>query len=135
MTDIEKFRSDIRRMQKYERAANGGRYNAAKVCADAAAAFERELNGLGELPHSVTEYWIHTYIENSADAANEPSDANIDKLGAMLSFLDGNTEDGELLSKSDWKELGRLTGFEAEDLPIDILSSLMTILVDHGALA
>jgi hypothetical protein len=133
MTDIEKFRSDIQRIIKHERAENGGRYNAQKACEQAAALLENNARGLGELPHSIADYWIKTYILPSDSPGEEPTGEHIDKLAAMMSFLDGSTEDGDVLSARDWKEIGLLTGYEAESLPIEVLSELMTILVDRKA--
>lgn len=133
MTDIEKFRSDIRRIAKRVRAENGGRYDASRACRQAAELFENSARIPGELPRSIAGYWLTAYIDNSGTPGDEPTDEHIDKLGALMSFLDGSTEDGDLLSDDDWQEIGRLTGYEAEDLPIDILSGLMTILVDRKA--
>ena len=133
MTDIEKFRSDIKRIIKHERAENGGRYNAQKACEQAAALLETNARGLGELPHSIAAYWIKEYIVSSDTPGEEPTGEHIDKLAAMMSFLDGSTEDGDLLSARDWQEIGLLTGYEAESLPIEVLTGLMTILVDKKA--
>ncbi|MCK9169305.1 MAG: hypothetical protein M0P01_02705 [Treponema sp.] len=133
MTDIEKFRSDIHRIIKRERIQNGGRYDAAHVCRQAADLLVRSVRIQGELPRSIADYWLSQYIETSVSAEKEPTDIHIDKLGAMMSFLSGSAEDGDLLSDDDWTEIGRLTGYEAEDLPIEVLSALMTILVDRKA--
>ena len=133
MTDIEKFRSDIQRIMKHERAENGGRYNARHACEQAADLLRTNAQGLGELPGSLASYWLSTYIDCSSTPGDEPTQEHIDKLGAMMSFLECSTEDGDLLSNADWKEIGRLTGYEAEDIPIDVLSGLMTILVDRRA--
>lgn len=133
MTDIEKFRSDIQRIVKRERADNGGRYNAHHACEQASKLLENEVRDLGELPGALAYYWMTTYIDTSAAPDIEPTPEHVDKLGAILAFLEGSTEDGDLLSQDDWMEIGRLTGYEAEDLPIDILTSLMTILVDRKA--
>ena len=38
-----------------------------------------------------------------------------------------------LLIQKDWQELGDLVNYEAEDLPVDVLQSLMRVLVEKGA--
>jgi hypothetical protein len=133
MTEIEKFRSDVQRIVKRERAENAGRYNASRACRQTADLFESNARVPGSLPHSIADYWLTAYIHTSDTPDEEPTNEHIDKLGAMMSFLEGNTEDEELLSDDDWTEIGKLTGYEAEDLPIEILSRLMTILVDKKA--
>ncbi|MFA6855769.1 MAG: hypothetical protein WCR31_01040 [Treponema sp.] len=134
MTDIEKFRSDIQRIVKRERNQNGGRYDAVHASRQAAELLVRNARLPGALPRSIADYWLSQYIQNSISPENEPTDIHTDKLGAMMSFLNGSTEDGDLLSDDDWIEIGQLTGCEAEDLPIEVLSALMTILVDRKAL-
>ena len=51
----------------------------------------------------------------------------------MLAYLNNSNEDQELLTAKDWKEIGVLVGYEAEDLPVDILRDLMSILVSKNA--
>jgi hypothetical protein len=133
MTDIEKFRSDIQRIIKKERAENGGRYDAPRVCRQAAELLVRSTCIPGGLPRSIADYWLSEYIKNSDSPSDEPTSTHTDKLCAMMSFLNGNTEYGDLFSDNDWAEIGELTGYEAENLPIEVLSSLMTILVDRKA--
>ena len=80
------------------------------------------------------EYWKRTYIDESASPENEPTAENIDRLGAILSFLENSGEDEELLTDDDWRMLGELVNYEAEDLPLDILQALMGVIVQKGAL-
>lgn len=134
MTDIQKFRADIQRLIKHERAENNGRYNAQKICIDIANLFQKETTVPGALPQSCTEYWKRTYIDESTLPENEPTQENIDKLAAILSFLEGTEEDEELLSDEDWRMLGELVNYEAEALPLDILQTLMSTIVSKGAL-
>ena len=63
---------------------------------------------------------------------NEPSLEHIQKLGAFLGFLDNSDEDQDLITQSDWEQLNQLVNYEAEDLPIEILTELMSILVSKG---
>ena len=51
----------------------------------------------------------------------------------MLAFLEDSDEFQNLLTQKDWQELGDLVNYEAEDLPVDILQSLMRVLVEKGA--
>ena len=134
MTDMQKFRADVQRLVKHNRADNNGRYNAEKTCNDIIELFLRETTVPGALPQSCAEYWKRTYIDESASPENEPTAENVDRLGAILSFLENSGEDEELLTDDDWRMLGELVNYEAEDLPLDILQALMGVIVQKGAL-
>lgn len=133
MTDIQKFRADARRIIKRSRAENGG-YDAKKACDEIIRLFLRETTVPGALPESCAEYWKSAYVDGAAMPGEEPSEESIDRLGAILSFLEDSGEDEELLTDGDWRKLGELTSYEAEDLPLDMLQLLMGVIVRHGAL-
>ena len=69
----------------------------------------------------------------SQNQKEEPSEENSQKLAAMLAFLEDSDEFQSVLTQKDWQELGDLVNYEAEDLPVDILQSLMRVLVEKGA--
>ena len=132
MTYTEKFLSDIARAAKRERAENGRSYDAKKTCEKIAYSFENAIRDLGGLPRAVGDYWLSEYIDPSSDAENEPTKEHAEKLAAMLSFLRGE-DDTASLSPDDWKNLAELVQDEAETLPIESLSSLMSSLVEQKA--
>jgi hypothetical protein len=134
MTDIQKFTADIKKIIKFDRAENGGRYDGIRACVKVEDLFESNNRALGSLPHSLAEYWLDIYIRNSADPANEPSSDNIDRIAAIQTFLDGEREGTECLTKDDWKNLHELVDYEAEDLPLDVLEGMMGIILEQGAL-
>lgn len=133
MTDINKFLSDVEKIQKHDRQDNGGKSNYDRVKGDLRRLFERNAAAVGELADSVFEYWENEYIYRSADLAWEPNEDNRNRLAAYLAFLENSDEYQELISDDDWNELGRLVNFEAEDLDVDVLQDLMKILVSKGA--
>lgn len=133
MTDINKFLSDVEKIQKHDRQNNGGKSNYDRVKGDLRRLFERNAAAVGELADSVFEYWENEYIYSSADLAWEPNEDNRNRLAAYLAFLENSDEYQELISDDDWNELGRLVNFEAEDLDVDVLQDLMKILVSKGA--
>ena len=133
MTDINKFLSDVEKIQKHDRQNNGGKSNYDRVKGDVRRLFERNAAAVGELADSVFEYWENEYIYRSADLAWEPNEDNRNRLAAYLAFLENSDEYQELISDDDWNELGRLVNFEAEDLDVDVLQDLMKILVSKGA--
>ena len=133
MTDIGKFLSDVDKLKKHDRQNNGGKPDYNRIAKDLRNLFERSTSCPGELPGSIFEYWESEYILTSENLTEEPTNEHTGKLGAMLAFLDNSDEDQNLISNSDWQEIGKLVGYESEDLPIDILQELMMILVSKGA--
>ena len=134
MDDIQKFLADVEKIKKHERADNGGRYDGGRVCRKISELFISNNRSLGELGASFSDYWMQTYVSHSNDPANEPSAANLDKLAAFQSLLDGDADGTSCLTNADFKELCDLVNYEAEDLPLDTLNQLMTIFVDKRAL-
>ena len=118
---------------KHDRQNNGGKSSYNCVKNDLRRLFERNAAAVGELADSVFEYWENEYIYRAADLIWEPSEENQNRLAAYLAFLENSDEYQELISDSDWQELGRLVNFEAEDLDVDVLQDLMKILVSKGA--
>ena len=88
---------------------------------------------LSSLANSIFEYWENEYIFTSANKKEEPTEENKNRLAAMLAFMENSDEFEDLLTDKDWQELGDTVGYEAEDLPVDLLQDLMKILVSHGA--
>ena len=71
-------------------------------------------------------------ILKSKNAENEPSEENLLKLVAFLALLQSENateQDFEALTEKDWNEIKDLVNYEAEDLPLDLLNDLMSILV------
>lgn len=134
MTEIQKFKSDLQRTIKHERADNNGRYDSKKVIQRIVELFIRSSSVPANLSRAVAFYWQENYIDNSAEPENEPTQEHTDILGAMLSFLEDTHEDEEYLSDDDWKELADIVNYEAEDLPIQVLQNLMSTVVSKGAL-
>lgn len=136
MTLTEKFRADVQRTIKHERADNNGRYDASKAIEKIMNLFMRSTVVPGNLPRAVAYYWKETFIDPipSEEMENEPTPYHIDMLAAFLGFLENTHEDEDLIEDEDWKELGELVNFEAEDLPIETLQALMMTIVSKGAI-
>lgn len=134
MTDIQKFYADVQRIQKHDRADNGGKYDGQRTCRAVEKLFISQFRDLGSLPQSFADYWDSTYIQNSGDLNQEPTPEHVDWLASALSLLDGNDDEDIHFSKEDWKELCKMVTYEAEDLPMDLLESLMTIFLSKGAM-
>ena len=133
MTDIGKFLSNIQRIKKYDRQNNSGNPDYNRIFRELNSLFLRSTSCPADLARSVFEYWENEYVFNSQNQKEEPSEENSQKLAAMLAFLEDSDEFQSVLTQKDWQELGDLVNYEAEDLPVDILQSLMRVLVEKGA--
>lgn len=136
MTTIDKFLSDIQKTLKYDRANNGGHYDAKRACTQVSKLFSNNNRNLGNLAVSISDYWLNTYILASSDLANEPSEQNIEKLKAFQNFCDNaEDEDYSALSSDDWENLRDFVDDEAEDLDLDSLQNMMGLILQNGALS
>ena len=133
MTDIGKFLSDIQRIKKHDRQNHSGNPDYNRIFRDLNSLFLRSTSCPADLARSVFEYWENEYIFNSQNQKEEPSEENSQKLAAMLAFLEDSDEFQNLLTQKDWQELRDLVNYEVEDLPVDVLQSLMRVLVEKGA--
>ena len=133
MTDIAKFLTDAKKILKFDRQNNSGKSDFDRIENNLRSLFDRSTSCPGQLPNTVFAYWVSEYVATSADMKAEPSDENLDRLAAMLAFLENSDEGQEVLTDDDWQEIGELVNDEAEDLPINILQDLMSILVSKGA--
>ena len=133
MTDIGKFLSDIQRIKKHDRQNHSGNPDYNRIFRDLNSLFLRSTSCPADLARSVFEYWENEYVFNSQNQKEEPSEENSQKLTAMLAFLEDSDEFQSVLTQKDWQELRDLINYEAEDLPVDILQSLMRVLVEKGA--
>ncbi len=140
MDIIEKFYADVKRILKQDRLNNGGNYESLRASKAVAKHFSSCNKDIAPLANSIAEYWLETYIVNSATKEVEPSEKNITWLGAVLCLLEGdfftnaNDEEKNILSTNDWKELCSLVNYEAQDLPLDVLSSLMSVFTEKKVL-
>ena len=133
MTDIGKFLSNIQRIKKHDRQNNSGNPDYNRIFRELNSLFLRSTSCPADLARSVFEYWENEYIFNSQNQKEEPSEEISQKLAAMLAFLEDSDEFQSVLTQKDWQELGDLVNYEAEDLPVDVLQSLMRVLVEKGA--
>lgn len=133
MDIVQKFTSDIDRVKKHNRDSSG-KLNINNAVKQIASLFENANRGMCNLPHALTDYWISTYVNPNVDSCiNDISSEITDKLIAMFAFLN-NSDDTECLVLDDWREIADAVNYEAEDLPMDLLSQLMSTLVSKKAL-
>lgn len=129
--DLQKFSADIKRCLKHYRA-NNSNYDGQKASEEVANMFQRVNDDLGTLGEGLAGFWLNNFIRNSADP-NEPTEKNCAILEALQAFIDG---DGSYLSEAgltqdQWEEIKDNVNSEAEDLPLDVLQDMMSIILDN----
>lgn len=135
MNSIDKFLSDLQKTIKYDRANNGGHYDANRACTQIAKLFANNNRHIDSLARSISDYWLNTYILSSSDLEKEPSEENIERIKAFQSFVDNDEEaDFSVLTADDWETLRDFVDDEAENLDLDILQNMMNLILQNGAL-
>lgn len=135
MDNIQKLYSDIEKIKKHNRDSSG-KLDLTKVSSQISELFQRNNRNFYDLPNSLCEYWIKNYVNPEIDSAsNDISQQAIEKICAMQAFLDNDIEkETDCLSDEDWKQIANAVNYEAEELPMDLLSQMMSILVEKRAL-
>ena len=133
MTNTDKFFADIKRIIKRNRA-DGATYDALKCCRQVTELFSSYNKDLGDLPNSIGDYWFKQYIVPSSQLSEEPTPQHQDWLADVLELLTGEEGEFKSITPKDWIVLRDFVGFEAEELPMDVLSSLMVVLLEKGVL-
>ena len=133
MDVIQKFFSDIEKIKKHNRDSSG-KLNMSAVVSQIENLFETNNRGFCDLPHTLVEYWEKKYVNAELDGgAEDLSRECVDKLCAMQAFLN-NDDETDCLTDEDWREMADAVNYEAEDLDRDILSQMMSTLVEKQAL-
>ena len=86
------------------------------------------------MPNSIGDYWFKQYIVPSSQLSEEPTPQHQDWLADVLELLAGEEGEFKSITPKDWIVLRDFVGFEAEELPMDVLSSLMGVLLEKGVL-
>ena len=133
MTNTDKFFADIKRIIKRNRA-DGAQYDPLACCRQVTQLFSSYNKDLGDLPNSIGEYWFKHYIVPSTQQEEEPTPQHQDWLADVLEFLSGEEGEFKSITPKDWIVLRDFVGFEAEELPMEVLSSLMGVLLEKGVL-
>ena len=132
MDTIQKFYTDIRKAVKQARP-EGKPDKTEAVCREISKRFSHLFAHFGALPESIADYWLQNKIIKSAQPENEPSEQNLLWLVNAAEILNGSYTD-DTFTDQDWKELCELVTAEAEELPIDELTDLMSIFMSKNVL-
>lgn len=129
MTNLDKFYSDADRLMT--RASVPGSLLEPRKCAqELIRLYMGWARDYGTLGTDLAEYWEGKYANTLTTPEGRKS--AIEWFGALLSLLAGQFEPSMNFSNDDWSEIRDSVNAEAEELDIELLSSIMTIIVDRG---
>lgn len=134
MDNNSKFYADIQRILKYDRANNNGNFNPERACKEIGNRFTSSYKNFGALPEGIAQYWLENKVLSSSDISQEPTEDTINWILDADDFLSAEKDKTYCFSKTDWEEIRELVNAEACDLDINLLSDLMSIIVENGAL-
>ena len=128
---IQKFYSDVKKAKKYCTP-----YSNKSYAESISSLFVKNNRHIQSLAQSLADWWLEKYVQplEQNQAAGGISDDIIEKLGSVYALLENDPENIMNLNAEDFKELCTLVNYEAEDLPLELLNSLMSVFVEKQAL-
>lgn len=129
MTNLDKFYSDADRLMA--RASVPGALQAAqKYGQELSRLFLVWARDYGNLASDLANYWTVTY-SRTLDTP-EGRKAGAEWFGSLLSLLGGSFSSEMNFPDRDWEEIRETINAEAENLDMDLLTSILTVIVDRG---
>jgi hypothetical protein len=122
MQDTDKFRTDLDRAIKRARSAASG-----TVDLEALRTFF--YGSFRNAPEESLAAFFSTFIEKWR-ADEEEATGWLASVGSIL-LMD---YDGRPLSKADWQDIRESMALSAGEADLELLSYVMTLVVDHGAI-
>ncbi|MBR5095704.1 MAG: hypothetical protein IK094_01195 [Treponema sp.] len=126
MNKSEKFSADLKRIKKANRSASYFNLNGA--LADIERLFTSQNSQAQDLASSLFDWWKNEWARGP-----ELEDLALEKLAALNAFLN-QEEDVDALDQDDWKRVKDEVSYEAENLPLDLLSQMMKTIVSKGGI-
>ncbi len=128
MTDLDKFCSDADRIAS--RAAVPGSAGYAKFAGELSRHFLVWARDYGDIAADLASYWNERY---AASVSTEEGRKNaVSWFASLLALLSGDFEPSMDFPDEDWQEIRAVVSAEAEGLDIDILTSIMSVIVERG---
>ncbi len=87
---------------------------------------------LTDLANDFADYWLNNYGSNSTEKL--PQEKSVEWFYKMLSFLTDQFESDMDFNKNDWAQINLIVSSSADELDMEILNRLMTIIVERKKL-
>ena len=128
MTNIDKFYSDADRLMA--KAGAPGAQDLKKLAAELSRLFLGWTRDYGEIGANLSTYWIDEY--SLTLSTPEGRKAAVEWFGAVLALLSDCFTAEMDFSDRDWEEIRENVSAEAEDLDMDLVATIMTVIVERG---
>ena len=117
-------------MMKSLRASAAGKTETQKLACEITRLFLSWARDFGELGTNLSAYWINEYAGTLS--TEEGRKRAVEWFGSVLALLsDCFTKDMDF-SDRDWGEIRDSISDEAENLDMELITSIMTIIVERG---
>lgn len=126
MDKTQKFSADLQRIKKRNR--NGDSFNMDGALKDIESLFSSQNPQCKNLAFSLFDWWKNEFVRGP-----ELEGPALEKIIALEAFLNCE-EDTGALSAEDWIRVKDEVGYEAENLPLDLLSEMMKTIVEKGGI-
>jgi hypothetical protein len=128
MTDLDKFYSDADRI--VARAGAPGGTAQARLAGELSRHFLIWARDYGDIAADLAAYWTERYGASLATDAGRK--AAVEWFGSLLSLLSGSFAASMDFPDEDWEEIRNVISAEAESLDIDLLTTIMSVIVERG---
>lgn len=129
MTDLDKFYSDADKIISRAYSAQQP-HETKKLAQELVRHFLIWSRDYQELSGSLSEYFTRKYEPSLATEAGRK--AAVEWFASLLALFTGTFEAGMDFPDDDWAEIRDTINAEAEELDIELLSSLLTVIVERG---
>lgn len=138
MHDIDKFASDAAKIVSRSQASAAGRPEsstgestaAQKLAAELSRHFEIWTRDYGNLGSMISQYWKDRYTAMLATEAGRT--AALVWLEFALALISGNFTADMDFPDDDWAELREIVSSEAEELDLELLTTILGVIVERG---
>ncbi len=128
MKEIDKFFSDGDKIIAKWRAEGTGK--TARLASALSAHFRSWTRSVDEIAEPLVTYWETEYADTLG--TEEGRKAAVDWLGALHALLTGGFDGTMDFAARDWEEIRDTINAEAEAMDLDLLSEIMTVIVERG---
>lgn len=129
MTDLDKFYSDADKIISRSYSVQQPQ-ETKKLAQELVRHFLIWSRDYQELSGSLAEYFTRKYESSLATEAGRK--AAVEWFASLLALFTGTFENSMDFPDDDWIEIRETINAEAEELDIDLLSSLLTVIVERG---
>jgi hypothetical protein len=128
MTDIDKFYSDADRIVAKAGAPGSG--GAAKLASELTRHFLVWTRDYGDVGTDMASWWMEHYAETLGTESGRKN--AVEWFGSLLALLSNNFTAEMDFPDADWEEIRDTVSACADDLDMDIITTIMTVIVDRG---